>query len=99
MLPCSLLAKETRTMIANRVFFTTLFLGVVATCAPAADVPEISSADFDRLLAAIKPQKGESPWREIAWLTNVTEARKKASAENKPLVIFTAADGSPLSRT
>ena len=62
-------------------------------------VPEISAADFDRLLAAIKPQKGESPWREIPWLTNVTEARRKASAENKPLVIFTAADGSPLSRT
>ena len=86
-------------MIAKRVFFTTLILGVFATCAPAADVPGISPGDFDRLLSTIKPQKGESPWREIAWLTNVTEARKKASAENKPLVIFTAADGSPLSRT
>ncbi|MCI0683801.1 MAG: hypothetical protein L0Y71_16980 [Gemmataceae bacterium] len=62
-------------------------------------VPEIPAADVERLLAAIKPQQGESPWREIAWLTNVTEARRKASAENKPLVIFTAADGSPLSRT
>lgn len=62
-------------------------------------VPEIPAADFDRLLAAIKPQRGESPWRGIPWLTNVTEARRKASAENKPLVIFTAADGSPLSRT
>jgi len=29
----------------------------------------------------------------------VTEARRKAIAEDKPLVIFTAADGSPLSRT
>ena len=55
--------------------------------------------EADRLLAAIKPQKGESPWREVPWLTNVTEARRRASAENKPLVIFTAADGSPLSRT
>jgi hypothetical protein len=63
------------------------------------NVPEITAADFERLLAAIKPQQGESPWREIAWLTNVTEARRKASAEDKPLVIFTAADGSPLSRT
>ena len=76
-----------------------LVLGVVSTCAKADPVPEIAAADFDRLLAAIKPQRGESPWREIDWLTNVTEARRKASAENKPLVIFTAADGSPLSRT
>lgn len=76
-----------------------LVLGVAAACAHADPVPEISPADFERLLAAIKPQQGESPWREIRWLTNVTEARRKASAENKPLVIFTAADGSPLSRT
>src|SRR5262249_27456474 len=72
---------------------------VVATGAHADALPEISPADFDRLLAAIKPQPGESPWREIPWLTNVTEARRKASAEDKPLVIFTAADGRPLART
>jgi hypothetical protein len=77
-----------------------LVLGVASTFAQCDDaVPEIAVADFDRLLAAIKPERGESPWREIAWLTNVTEARLKAAAENKPLVIFTAADGSPLSRT
>lgn len=77
-----------------------LFLGVASSFARGQGaVPEIPAADFDRLLAAIKPQQGESPWREIPWLTNVTEARRKASADNKPLVIFTAADGSPLSRT
>ena len=73
-------------------------LGIACTFARGA-VPEITAGDLDRLLEAIKPQKGESPWREIPWLTNVTEARRKASAENKPLVIFTAADGSPLART
>ena len=62
-------------------------------------VAPIAVADFDRLLAEIKPQPGESPWREIPWLTNVTEARRQAIAQDKPLVIFTAADGSPLSRT
>jgi hypothetical protein len=62
-------------------------------------VPPIPHEDFGRLSALIKPQKGESPWREIAWLTNVTEARQKAAAEGKPIVIFTAADGSPLART
>jgi hypothetical protein len=62
-------------------------------------IAPIAADDFDRLLAAIKPMRGESPWREIPWLTNVTEARRKAIAEDKPIVIFTAADGSPLSRT
>ena len=62
-------------------------------------IPKLSGDDFDRLLTAIKPQPGESPWREIPWLTNVTEARRQARAQDKPLVIFTAADGSPLSRT
>jgi hypothetical protein len=77
-----------------------LVLNIAAAAARAVDpVPEISPADFERLLSEIKPQRGESPWREIPWLTNVTEARRKASAEDKPLVIFTAADGSPLSRT
>lgn len=87
-------------MIVKYVVGALLVLGVVAPGARAADgLPEISAADFERLLAAIKPQRGESPWREIPWLTNVTEARQKARAEDKPLVIFTAADGSPLSRT
>ncbi len=62
-------------------------------------IAEIPADDFDRLLETIKPQRGESPWREIDWLTNITEARQRAVAEDKPLVIFTAADGSPLGRT
>jgi hypothetical protein len=62
-------------------------------------VAPIEVDDFDRLLAAIKPQQGESPWRDVPWLTNITEARRRALAEDKPLVIFTAADGSPLGRT
>ncbi len=64
-----------------------------------ADEQPIPHTALDRLLSVIKPQPGESPWREIDWLTDVTEARRRAIAEDKPLVIFTAADGSPLGRT
>jgi len=71
-----------------------------ASPAPAGErIAAISAADFDRLLGEIKPARGESPWREVPWLTNVTEARRRSVAEDKPLVIFTAADGSPLGRT
>jgi hypothetical protein len=86
-------------MIAKPLVALLVLGGACATAQANDPVPEITAADFDRLLAAIRPQPGESPWRKIPWLTNVTEARRKASAENKPLVIFTAADGSPLSRT
>ncbi len=54
---------------------------------------------FESLPGAVKPQPNESPWRDIEWLTNITEARRRAVAEGKPMVIFTAADGSPLGRT
>jgi len=76
-------------------------LAVSCATATAADprIPEIPAADFDRLLGMIKPQPGESPWREVDWLTDVTEARRRSVAEDKPIVIFTAADGSPLGRT
>jgi hypothetical protein len=62
-------------------------------------VGKIAADDFDRLYETIKPQPGESPWREVAWVTNITEARRRAIAEDKPLIVFTAADGSPLGRT
>jgi hypothetical protein len=87
-------------MIRHRFLTGLVILGLCSAGGRCAErLPEIGDVDFDRLLAAVKPQRGESPWRDIPWLTNVTEARQKAVAEDKPLVIFTAADGSPLSRT
>jgi hypothetical protein len=86
----------------NAKFALSWFAALVMVSAGARgaeQIAEIPDEDFDRLLSAIKPQPGESPWREIPWLTNVTEARCKAIAEDKPIVILTAADGSPLSRT
>ena len=89
-----------RLMLARLLLPAFLVLSTAATPGRGGDaIPPLTPDDLGPLLATVKPQKGESPWREIPWLTNVTEARRKASAEDKPLVIFTAADGSPLSRT
>lgn len=79
--------------------FGLLALGALLSGAAQEPVPEIPAADFARLQALVKPQPGESPWREIPWLTSVREARERAAAEDKPIVILTAADGSSLSRT
>jgi len=62
-------------------------------------IAEIRVDDFARLQAAIRPLPGQSSWRDIPWLTNITEARQRSLAEDKPILIFTAADGSPLGRT
>lgn len=63
------------------------------------EVPEIAPADFARLRDAIRPQPGESPWREIEWMTSIRDARRRAAEEGRPILVFTAADGSPLGRT
>jgi hypothetical protein len=62
-------------------------------------VPEIAAEDFKRLYDQIRPQPGEAPWRDVDWMTSIRGAREKAAAEGKPVLIFTAADGSPLART
>jgi hypothetical protein len=80
-----------------RIILAALLLAGLAQSRP--EVPKIASEDFARLQNAIRPEPGESPWREIAWMTSIRGARQKAAAEGKPILVFTAADGSPLGRT
>ena len=80
-----------------RTMIGALVLACLAQSRPG--VPEIAPEDFPRLQKLIRPQPGESPWREVAWMTSIRGARQKAAAEGKPVLVFTAADGSPLSRT
>jgi hypothetical protein len=76
------------------------FILLVSALAPRQEgVSEIAPQDFKRLHDLIRPQGGESPWRDIEWMTSIRGAREKAATEGKPLLIFTAADGSPLART
>ena len=77
-----------------RILLAALLLAQAGTTPPAVD-----PADFARLQNAIHPQPGESPWREIDWMTSIRGARERAAAEGKPILVFTAADGSPLART
>ncbi len=50
---------------------------------------------FAALHALIKPQPGEDKWAEIPWLTSLWEARRKAAAEGKPILLWEM-DGNPL---
>jgi hypothetical protein len=71
------------------------------THAPAADgspSAKISINDFAALHRLIKPQPGEAKWAEVPWLTNLQEARRRAVAEDKPLLLWRAGGGDVLGR-
>jgi hypothetical protein len=52
------------------------------------ELPPLPADQFDQLHKQIKPQPGESLWMEIPWLIDIHEARQKAAAEGKPLLVL-----------
>lgn len=73
---------------------------------PAAPLPKrddrskVPAEQFEKLRAAIKPRPGDFAWYEdIPWLTRIQEAREKAAAQGKPILIWRAADGQPCGMT
>jgi hypothetical protein len=70
-----------------------------ALAADAPEPPEVPPAEFARLFEDLRPARDEGAWREIPWLTSVRAARERAVAEDKPILILTAADGCPIGRT
>lgn len=66
-----------------------------ATDAAAVEPFKQSLAD---LHAIIKPQADEEAWAKIPWMTSLWEARKKAAAAGKPILLWEM-DGHPLGCT
>jgi len=55
----------------------------------------IDPARFDHLQALIKPPPAEQQWEAIPWGTSLWDARTKAAAAGKPIVLWEM-DGHPL---
>lgn len=73
-----------------------LLLLLLACCgAPAFAAPVQKAAD---LIALISPAKAEQAWLQIPWETDLTSARRKAVAQNKPIFLWQM-DGHPLGCT
>jgi hypothetical protein len=53
--------------------------------------------EFKELHALVKPHRtaGEAAWDQFPWMTDLWEARRKAAAEGKPILIWMAS-GHPL---
>jgi hypothetical protein len=53
---------------------------------------------FAKLHSLIKTPPQQDQWEQIPWLTNLWEARQKAAAEGKPILLWEM-DGHPLGCT
>src|SRR5262245_56165474 len=72
------------------------FVGALAflSCLPGfAD--EKSPAELAKLATVIKPSAAANKWQQIPWLTDLSEARKLAAEEKRPLFLWTVF-GEPL---
>jgi hypothetical protein len=58
--------------------------------------PLLTAGRFESVLRLVKPQDGELRFREIPWLLSVHEARTKAAAEGKPILVWSGSGGAPL---
>jgi len=62
---------------------------------PSAAAPPLTAEDATKLRAVIRPADGEDPFDTIPWETSLWEARKKAAAAGKPILLWEM-DGHPL---
>jgi hypothetical protein len=58
--------------------------------------PLLTAQRFERVHRMIKPQPGELRFQEIPWFLSVWEARKKAAAQGKPILIWSGSGGAPI---
>ena len=83
-------------MHLRRYALAVLAAGLLAAPASAAEPKPIPPEQFDALNTLIKPQPGELLFQEIPWLLSVHDARVKAAAEGKPILVWSGSGGAPL---
>jgi hypothetical protein len=59
----------------------------------------LDDTSFSALQALIRPQEDESQWAKVPWLTSLKDARERAVAEDKPLIVWRSGGGDVLGRT
>ena len=85
------------TMFTPNRFFIALALSASLSAAIVlADSEPPPIKDFERLQQLIKPAWDESRWLGMNWLTDIWEARQKAAAEGKPILLWSGGGVPPL---
>jgi hypothetical protein len=80
--------------LASRCLLASL-VALVATLPAAPAIEPITPEQFKQLQTAIKPAPTEDKWAQIPWMTDLWEARRRAAAEGKPILVWEM-DGHPL---
>ncbi|MBM3876459.1 MAG: hypothetical protein FJ386_07045 [Verrucomicrobia bacterium] len=62
----------------------------------AAKADRLAPGRFDYLHRQIRPQAGEQRFWQIPWTLSLTEARQRAAAVGKPILIWAGAGGAPI---
>ena len=70
----------------------------VLLIAVALNVSALAADSFRELHTLIKPKASEEAWTRIPWMTSLWEARQKAAAQGKPILLWEM-DGHPLGCT
>ena len=73
-----------------------LIVALASTALEAAQPKPIAPGQFASLHKMIKPQSGESLFWNVPWLTSMREARRKAAAEGKPIIVWSGSGGAPV---
>lgn len=68
---------------------------VLAQAPAEARQPAPTAAELTRLATVIKPSAEANKWQQIPWLRDVTEGRRLAKEEKRPLFLWTVF-GEPL---
>jgi hypothetical protein len=68
---------------------------MVVAARPAAGVEPLDAEKVAKLHALIKPTDDEEKWSQIPWTESLWQARKRAAAEGKPILLWEM-DGHPL---
>jgi hypothetical protein len=67
-----------------------------ATGQTPAPPPQIPPEHFAKLHRLIKPGPGELRFHEIPWRLDITQARKQAAAQGRPILVWSGAGGAPI---
>ena len=74
-----------------------LVAAVFCTAVPAVSgQAALEASQFQALRQLIRPQPGESRWRDVEWLTSLHEARMRAAAEGKPILLWSGGGAPPV---
>jgi hypothetical protein len=68
---------------------------LVATLSAAQAIEPITPEQFKQLQTVIKPTPTADKWDRIPWMIDLWEARRRAAAEGKPILVWEM-DGHPL---